>query len=86
MKGSRMSLTGVALVGANKLLKTVRWNTPTYNVMKLSEKMLLDIVNIGTSLRGFVAVGEEPIKLRGRQQKSFRTLSQLIIPPVRHLR
>ena len=53
------ALISVALVNTGKLLETVRWNTHTYNVMKQSEKMLLDMVNIETGLRGFVASGEE---------------------------
>ena len=52
-------LISVALVNTGKLLETVRWNTHTYNVMNQSEKMLLDMVNIETGLRGFVASGEE---------------------------
>jgi methyl-accepting chemotaxis protein len=53
------ALISVALVNTGKLLETVRWNTHTYNVMNESEKMLLDMVNIETGLRGFVASGEE---------------------------
>lgn len=52
-------LLGVALVNTSKFLETVRWNTHTYEVLKESEKMLLEMVNIETGLRGFVISGEE---------------------------
>ena len=53
------ALISVALVNTGKLLETVRWSTHTYDVMQQSEKMLLDMVNIETGLRGFVASGDE---------------------------
>ena len=49
----------VALVNAGKLRDTVHWNTHTHKVIKESERMLLNMVNIETGLRGFVAGGNE---------------------------
>lgn len=53
------SLIGVALVNADKLGETISWNTHTYKVLQESERMLLNMVNIETGLRGFVASGDE---------------------------
>jgi len=53
------SLMSFALVNINKLVDTVGWNTHTYDVMQESETMLLNMVNIETGLRGFVASGDE---------------------------
>ena len=53
------ALLGFAFVNTNKLIETVGWNTHTYKVMKQSEGMLLNMVNIETGLRGFVAGGDE---------------------------
>ena len=53
------SLIGFALVNASKLRDTVTWNTHTYQVLKESHRMLLNMVNIETGLRGFVAAGDE---------------------------
>jgi len=52
-------LISVALVNTSKLLDTVHWNTHTYDVLTESEKMLVNMVNIETGLRGFVASGDE---------------------------
>jgi methyl-accepting chemotaxis protein len=48
-----------ATVNINKLMGTVGWNTHTYEVLDESEAMLLNMVNIETGLRGFVAGGDE---------------------------
>jgi methyl-accepting chemotaxis protein len=53
------SLIAVALSNANRLGETSRWNTHTYKVLQESERMLLNMVNIETGLRGFVAAGDE---------------------------
>jgi len=49
----------IALVNANRVGETSRWNTHTYKVLKESERMLLNMVNIETGLRGYVAAGDE---------------------------
>jgi methyl-accepting chemotaxis protein len=53
------SLMTFALLNIHKLMDTVGWNTHTYEVMQESESMLLNMVNIETGLRGFVASGDE---------------------------
>jgi methyl-accepting chemotaxis protein len=53
------ALIGVALVNNGKLRDTVNWNTHTYKVLAQSDSMLLNMVNIETGLRGFVAGGHE---------------------------
>ena len=53
------SLIGVALVNINRLIDIVGWNTHTYQVMKASDAMLLNMVNIETGMRGFIASGDE---------------------------
>ena len=53
------SLLGLALVNTGKLRDTVQWNTHTYEVIARSDSMLLNMVNIETGLRGFVAGGHE---------------------------
>ena len=53
------SLMGFALVNINKLMTSVGWNTHTYKVLKESDAMLLNMVNIETGLRGFIASGDE---------------------------
>ena len=61
------SLIAVALINANKLGEASRWNTHTYKVLQESDRMLLNMVNIETGLRGFVAAGDakflEPFKM-----------------------
>jgi methyl-accepting chemotaxis protein len=52
-------LIGLALFNIGRLRDTVNWNTHTYQVLQESEKMLLNMVNIETGLRGFVASGDE---------------------------
>jgi methyl-accepting chemotaxis protein len=52
-------LIGVALVSTAKLRDTVNWNTHTYKVLAASDGMLLNMINIETGLRGFVAGGRE---------------------------
>ena len=60
-------LISTALFNANKLSETTHWNSHTYKVLKQSERMLLNMVNIETGLRGFVAAGDdkflEPFKM-----------------------
>ena len=52
-------LMGVALLNNGKLRDTVNWNTHTYQVLAESNSMLLNMVNIETGMRGFVAGGNE---------------------------
>jgi methyl-accepting chemotaxis protein len=52
-------LFAVALVNTGKLRETIKWNTHTYNVLAQADSMLLNMVNIETGLRGFVAGGHE---------------------------
>jgi len=52
-------LIGVALHNNGKLRETVHWNTHTYKVLAESKLMLLNMVNIETGLRGFVAGKDE---------------------------
>jgi methyl-accepting chemotaxis protein len=68
------SLMTFALFNIQKLMDTVGWNTHTYEVMQESDAMLLNMVNIETGLRGFVASGDEKFLepfVKGEQ--SFRT-------------
>jgi methyl-accepting chemotaxis protein len=66
------SLIGFALVNMHKLMDTVGWNTHTYKVMREADAMLLNMVNIETGLRGFVASGEEKfLEPFNQGQKSF---------------
>ena len=53
------ALIGIALVNTGKMGETVGWNTHTYKVLAQSDSMLLNMVNIETGLRGFVAGGSE---------------------------
>jgi methyl-accepting chemotaxis protein len=53
------SLMTFALFNINKLMETVSWNSHTYKVLQESEAMLLNMVNIETGLRGYVASGDE---------------------------
>lgn len=52
-------LVGTALFNVNKMYDTVQWNTHTRKVIAESNVMLLNMVNIETGLRGFVAGGDE---------------------------
>ena len=66
------SLIGFALVNMHKLMDTVGWNTHTYKVMREADAMLLNMVNIETGLRGFVASGDEKfLEPFNQGQKSF---------------
>ena len=49
------ALIAVALVNNARLRDTVNWNTHTHKVLAQSDSMLLNMVNIETGLRGFVA-------------------------------
>ncbi len=53
------ALISVALVNTGKLRETVNWNTHTYEVLDKADTMLLNMVNIETGMRGFVAGGHE---------------------------
>ena len=53
------AVMGVALFNTAKLRETVDWNSHTYRVLAESNSMLLNMVNIETGLRGFVAGGDE---------------------------
>jgi methyl-accepting chemotaxis protein len=52
-------LIGIALINNGKLRETVNWNTHTYKVLAEADSMLLNMVNIETGLRGFVAGSDE---------------------------
>ena len=52
-------LIGIALLNNGKLRETVNWNTHTYKVLAEADSMLLNMVNIETGLRGFVAGSDE---------------------------
>jgi CHASE3 domain sensor protein len=54
-----VALISVALVNTGKLRDTVNWNTHTRKVLAEADSMLLNMVNIETGLRGFVAGGQE---------------------------
>jgi len=68
------ALFTVAVVNIAKLRDTTTWNTHTYKVLSEGQGMLLNMVNIETGLRGFIASGNEgfldPLKA-GRSQ--FKT-------------
>ena len=49
----------IAIVNIGKMRAATGWNTHTYKVLAAGEGMLLDMVNIETGLRGFVASGDE---------------------------
>jgi len=53
------ALLAFATVNINKLIDTVGWNTHTHEVLKESETLLINMVNIETGLRGYVAAGDE---------------------------
>lgn len=53
------TLIGIAVVSTAKLLDAVKWNSHTYAVLDQSQGMLLNMVNIETGLRGFVAGGDD---------------------------
>ena len=68
------SLMGFALVNIHKLMDTVGWNTHTYKVMREADSMLLNMVNIETGLRGYVASGDEKfLEPFSQGQKDFAT-------------
>jgi methyl-accepting chemotaxis protein len=52
-------LLAVAFVNIGNLRDTVKWNSHTHTVLAQSDSMLLNMVNIETGLRGFVAGGHE---------------------------
>jgi methyl-accepting chemotaxis protein len=52
-------LIAVALYNLGKLRDTMQWNTHTHHVLAQSDSMLLNMVNIETGLRGFVAGANE---------------------------
>lgn len=54
-----VSLIGFATYSLNKLDEANKWNNHTYQVLQQGEGMLLNMVNIETGLRGFVAGGSE---------------------------
>ena len=71
------ALIGVALFNTGKLRDTVGWNTHTYKVLAQADAMLLNMVNIETGLRGFVAGGSEaflePDSRRARRPSATRS-------------
>ena len=54
-------LIGVALLNTAKLKKTVHWNNHARKVLAQADSMLLNMVNIESGLRGFVAGGSEKL-------------------------
>jgi methyl-accepting chemotaxis protein len=52
-------LIAVALSSGAKLRDAVHWNSHTYKVLDTAQDMLLNMVNIETGLRGFVAGSDE---------------------------
>jgi methyl-accepting chemotaxis protein len=53
------TLIAVSLYSAARLRDTVHWNNHTHKVLAEAQAMLLNMVNIETGLRGFVAGGRE---------------------------
>jgi methyl-accepting chemotaxis protein len=53
------ALIGMALYSSAKLRSTVSWNAHTHKVLATAQAMLLNMVNIETGLRGFVAGADE---------------------------
>jgi len=53
------ALIAVALTSSARLRDAVHWNAHTYKVLNTAQDMLLNMVNIETGLRGFVAGGNE---------------------------
>jgi CHASE3 domain sensor protein len=53
------ALIAVALTSSARLREAVHWNAHTYKVLNTAQDMLLNMVNIETGLRGFVAGGNE---------------------------
>ncbi|MCE4554312.1 methyl-accepting chemotaxis protein [Roseateles cellulosilyticus] len=52
-------LFGTAVYNISRMREATSWNTHTYQVLDAGQTMLLNMVNIETGLRGFVASGEE---------------------------
>lgn len=59
-----------ALFNSGQLVNTVHWNTHTYKVLKQSERMLLNMVNIETGLRGYSHVRRQEAARWQTKQKS----------------
>ncbi|MBW8829171.1 MAG: CHASE3 domain-containing protein [Burkholderiales bacterium] len=53
------ALFSIAIVNIGKMREATGWNTHTYKVLSEGQGMLLNMVNIETGLRGFVASGDE---------------------------
>jgi len=53
------ALFSIAIVNISKMREATGWNTHTYKVLSEGQGMLLNMVNIETGLRGFVASGDE---------------------------
>lgn len=53
------TLFGAAVFNIGKMRDATDWNTHTYRVLDTGQSMLLNMVNIETGLRGFVASGDE---------------------------
>ena len=60
------TLFGIAVANIAKMRSATEWNTHTYKVLAEGQAMLLNMVNIETGLRGFIASGEanflDPLK------------------------
>jgi len=54
-----MALIAIAVVNLQRMREATGWNDHTYKVMSASQEMLLNMVNIETGTRGFVASGDE---------------------------
>ena len=75
-------LFSIAVVNIGKMREATDWNTHTYKVLDAGQRMLLDMVNIETGLRGFVASGDEkfldPLKAGEAQfQTDFQEAKRL---------
>lgn len=53
------TLFALAVYNISRMREATGWNTHTYEVLEAGQSMLLNMVNIETGLRGFVASGEE---------------------------
>ncbi len=76
------SLIVIAVFNFAKMRDTTGWNTHTYKVLAEGQGMLLNMVNIETGLRGFVASGDdkflEPLQLgQAKFKENFENAKRL---------
>jgi methyl-accepting chemotaxis protein len=55
------AMFSIAVFNIGKMREATDWNTLSYKVLDVGQGMLLDMVNIQTGLRGFVASGDEKL-------------------------